>query len=296
MAPYDVIIPAYNAEATLGRAIDSALAQSSPPCEIVVVDDGSRDGTAAIAERYGPPVRVIRQPNAGPGAARNRGVQETVSPWVAFLDADDEWLATKMESQLKLTDDPIVGVICCPCQNGQQIFPTPCDVEALWKTNPIVLSSAVVRRTTFLAVGGFSEDRVLDPVADYHLWIRVVKAGWRIACTDQPLLLYNFTEGNLTAQIRRFAEGELACAHQIAELFSMPKQVLEQRLWFIYDTYARNAITVRDMKTARYLLARLFLIKPSVRALAWLTVAYLPSRLLDARRRISVRRKRNDRS
>src|SRR5689334_10135830 len=97
---YDVIIPAYNAVETLGRAIDSALAQSLPPHEVVVVDDGSRDATAELAERYGPPVRVIRQSNAGPGAARNRGVQATSSPWVAFLDADDEWLPKKMETQL----------------------------------------------------------------------------------------------------------------------------------------------------------------------------------------------------
>jgi glycosyltransferase involved in cell wall biosynthesis len=87
-----VVIPAYNRERTIGRAIESALGQSRPPAEILVVDDGSTDGTAEAIAAYGNHVRYVHQPNGGASAARNHGVARAVAPWVAFLDSDDHWL------------------------------------------------------------------------------------------------------------------------------------------------------------------------------------------------------------
>lgn len=86
---FSVIIPAYNAAATLGRAIDSVLAQHYRPIEIIVVDDGSSDDTALVARRYGEQVKYIYQPNAGVSAARNHGADCAKGDWLAFLDADD---------------------------------------------------------------------------------------------------------------------------------------------------------------------------------------------------------------
>jgi GT2 family glycosyltransferase len=90
MAPnFSVIIPAYNSEATLARAIDSVLAQSYPAQEIILVDDGSTDGTPDVVARYGKQLRYIRQDNAGVSRARNHGAQAASGDWLAFLDADD---------------------------------------------------------------------------------------------------------------------------------------------------------------------------------------------------------------
>ena len=95
-----VLIPCYNREGSLPAAVESALVQTAPPEEVVVVDDGSTDGSAAVAEGFGPPVRVVRQANGGAAAARNRGLDECRGEWVAFLDSDDVWAPDKLERQL----------------------------------------------------------------------------------------------------------------------------------------------------------------------------------------------------
>src|SRR4051794_4124152 len=87
-----VVIPTYNRAHVVGRAIESALAQEYPPHEIIVVDDGSVDDTGDVVDGYRGIVRRVRQPNAGVSAARNRGVSEAASEWIAFLDSDDQWL------------------------------------------------------------------------------------------------------------------------------------------------------------------------------------------------------------
>ena len=97
-----IIIPAYNSAQCIGRAIDSVLSQSFADYEIIIVDDGSTDNTAQAVGRYGEKVRYIRQDNAGPAAARNRGICEAKGQWIAFLDADDEWLADKLRLQMEI--------------------------------------------------------------------------------------------------------------------------------------------------------------------------------------------------
>src|ERR1035441_10508770 len=96
-----VVIPAYNAFAFIAETLDSVLQQTFPPDEILVIDDGSTDDTAAVAESFGPPVRVFRRPNSRQGASRNFGVQQAVSEWIAFIDADDLWEPTKLERQMQ---------------------------------------------------------------------------------------------------------------------------------------------------------------------------------------------------
>jgi glycosyltransferase involved in cell wall biosynthesis len=106
-----VVIPCYNGAKYLREALDSVLAQTLPPLEVIVVDDGSTDDSAAIAESFGPPVRVIRQSNQGESVARNRAIGEAKGEWVAFLDADDLWLPEKLAEQAKLMT-PSIGAVC----------------------------------------------------------------------------------------------------------------------------------------------------------------------------------------
>src|SRR5207249_4379419 len=107
MVRVSVIIPVFNGSATLRHAIDSVLDQCVPDCELIVVDDGSTDSTPAIIESYGDQIQQVRQSNAGPAAARNSGVRSTRGEYLAFLDADDRWLAGMLKLATSVLDsDP----------------------------------------------------------------------------------------------------------------------------------------------------------------------------------------------
>ena len=105
-----VVIPCYNAADFLHETLQSVLAQSHVPVEVLVIDDGSTDDSAQIADSYGPLVRVIGQENRGESVARNRGVAEAGGDWVAFVDADDVWEPDKLEAQLAAATDDAVTV------------------------------------------------------------------------------------------------------------------------------------------------------------------------------------------
>jgi glycosyltransferase involved in cell wall biosynthesis len=101
---FSVIIPVYNGEDFIERAIRSVLRQSYPAFEVIVVDDGSTDATASIASKFGPPVRVIAQPNAGVSIARNHGVEAASGDWIVFLDADDAYLPNRLQLASELVE------------------------------------------------------------------------------------------------------------------------------------------------------------------------------------------------
>jgi glycosyltransferase involved in cell wall biosynthesis len=124
-----VVVPAYNAEATIGNAIRSVLSQSVSDLEVIVVDDASSDGTLQQVEAVGDPrARIIQlERNSGPSAARNRGVKNARGRWVTFLDADDEWVSDRLERLLQATEDSpcFVADWLAPCRPGSHGRLTP---------------------------------------------------------------------------------------------------------------------------------------------------------------------------
>jgi glycosyltransferase involved in cell wall biosynthesis len=117
-APISCIVPVHNGERHLAAALDSILAQDYEPLEILVVDDGSTDRSAAIAESYGGPVNVVHQLQAGPAAARNRGIVDSRGAYLAFLDADDLYRPGKLAAQMAhLEENPGVDLCLCVGQN-----------------------------------------------------------------------------------------------------------------------------------------------------------------------------------
>ena len=112
-ASVSVVIPCYNGESVLHDAIESAINQTHQPTEIIVVDDGSTDASASLAESFGGIVRVLRQENQGESVARNRGIDESSGRWIAFLDADDVWESTKLERQLTAVGESPANKLAC---------------------------------------------------------------------------------------------------------------------------------------------------------------------------------------
>src|ERR1700675_4589185 len=246
-----VVIPVYNGAATISRAIESALSQTVPPLEVVVVDDGSQDDTAAVANRF--PVKFVSQANAGPAAARNRGAWISKGQWIAFLDADDSWLPHKTERQLPMTDDASTGVIHCYVSRNYLYGnpPTVVSFDRLWWRNCVATSSTLVRRLAFEEFSGFDMDPAIISVEDYNLWLRMAARGWRIVTVPEPLCQYTPTNGSLTRQLSRFAQAELANLKKIAcELHIPPKKAMKKQIR-ILEEYGRQLLNDRDLRTAR---------------------------------------------
>ncbi len=184
-----VVIPTYNRRGTLGRALDSVLEQTHPVHEVIVVDDGSTDGTAAWLREQYPQVHVIEQSNHGVSAARNHGIRVSSGQWLAFLDSDDAWLPKKLELQLKALDaDPQMRLCHTEeiwIRNGRRVNQMKKHqksggwiFERCLELCCISPSSALLKREVFEELGDFDES--LPACEDYDLWLRI--------CAREPVL------------------------------------------------------------------------------------------------------------
>lgn len=187
-----VVIPCHNVEHLVPKALASALAQDHADLEVVVVDDGSTDGTLehvnALAAAHQGRVRVIVQPNRGASAARNAGMRAGSGEWVQFLDADDELLPDKVSGQLALAGDADVVV-----GDYEQIMPDGLLLPvhalrdrpwmALIRTRMGTTSANLWRRSVLEAAGGWNEDQASSQ--DYELLFRLLARGARVAWDDR---------------------------------------------------------------------------------------------------------------
>lgn len=192
-----VVIPVFNGERFLGEAVQSVLDQRYSHVEIIVVDDGSTDGTANVACSLTGPVRYLHQTNQGPAAARNRGIEHAQSKLLAFADADDLWPANKLELQLPyLLRDPKIDIVMGLVQqvrlseavNESEVF-----VEPGFSVN---LGSAIIRKSVFERVGLFDETMRYSEDVDWFM--RAREAGVEIKTIDAVTLLYRQHEQNMT--------------------------------------------------------------------------------------------------
>ena len=205
-----VVIPAYNAETYIARSIDSVLNQARPVDEIIVVDDGSADATAEIIKRYGEKVRYIHQPNAGVSAARNAGIQAATGDWIAFLDADDEWLPEKIKLQTEqLARNPDLvwttgNYIECLCDEKRSAEHTPASQCLRYQKNLDYYDSyfravelcqwghtdcMLIQRNVFDEVGMFNAH--LPVAEDQDLWLRIAYRYPKVGFLPQPLVIYH---------------------------------------------------------------------------------------------------------
>ena len=203
-----VIIPTHNSAQYLCEALDSVLTQTFKDYEVLVVDDGSQDQTKDLLDQYYPMVRYTFQPHSGPARARNNGIQQATGEFIAFLDADDIWLPTKLERQVAhLQQNP--DTACVFTEHGlfdsKGVFRHSVGkrtllmkgdlIRNIFRHDGVATPTVMVRKTVLADVGYFDEE--LITAEDENLWMRIAMRH-RIDLIDEVLALCRVREGSLT--------------------------------------------------------------------------------------------------
>ena len=229
-----VVIPTYNRRKTIGRSIDSVLNQTLFPSEIIVVDDGSTDGTSDYIQSNFPSIKLLHQPNKGVSAARNKGIRYADTNWIALLDSDDEWFPQKLEKQvMTLSQSPDIKF---------------CHTEEIWIRNGVRVnqmkkhqkygghifykcldmcrispSSVLFHQSILDDVGYFDKD--LKVCEDYDLWLRIT-AKFPVLYIDESLIK---KYGGHEDQLSRVKDGIESHRIKVLEKLIMKKFTSVQR-------------------------------------------------------------------
>jgi hypothetical protein len=301
-------MPAYNAGGTVGAAVSTVLGQTYRDFELVLVDDGSTDATVAIAGAHEGPLRVVRQENAGVGAARNRGIAAAGGELVAFCDADDLWFPTHLEALVGVYDAAAGKRIATA--NSYWLFPAGIEASkvryrgrfpsgdeqrvAILEQN-FVNTMSLFPRALVAEIGEF--DAARRRAEDWDFWLRAIYAGYRIVLQRRPLALYRWGATGLSSDYRQMDEDivtVLRAASQRDDLRVEERTYLARRL---SGPEPRELSRSGDeaLRAGRYgeaaaLLRRAAALVPSERPLVWKAraISVAPpvlGRLLRARQR-----------
>jgi glycosyltransferase involved in cell wall biosynthesis len=206
-----VILPAFNGERYLEEALCSAVEQSLPPFEVIVVDDGSTDASSEIAEGFGAPVRCIRQTNTGVAGARNRGLSAATGEFIAFLDHDDVWPREKLEIQVgALRSNPDVDIVSGRMRVFGGALPgRPWSAQGSREAPAgAYLPAALIRRSVFDRIG-FLDESIGHAADDLEWFVRARDLGVRRLTLNVVTLLYRWHGGNTSTDIDSAAAGQL---------------------------------------------------------------------------------------
>jgi glycosyltransferase involved in cell wall biosynthesis len=271
---FSIVIPTYQAADLVGDAVESALAQTQPALEVIVVDDGSTDATADVLRHFGERITVIRKENGGEASAKNAGITAARGDFVAILDADDVFLprriqrladlaAARPDLDLLTTDAFVVvgGQQVRRCFTEQFPFAATGQRAAILRAN--FLPFAAVRRQAAVEIGLFDER--LRHVPDWDLWLRMILAGARAGMVPEPLAEYRIRPTSVSSDRTRLHRGKLETLQRAAartDLTPDERAIVddgisaEQRevaLWA-----ARDAIHARAPEARRLCLALAF--------------------------------------
>jgi glycosyltransferase involved in cell wall biosynthesis len=264
-----VVIANYNYARYLKECVESALTQTYPAVELIVVDDGSTDDSHSVLQRYGERITVVRQENKGVAAARNVGISRSKGEWVAFLDSDDSWSREKLQEQSKCFGDPSVGMVFCGLQHIDD------SGACLGYTRPVLAgdllpklvtfttssigggSSVVARAEVLRALGGF--DKRLTIAADLDMWIRI-SAQQRVMAITSPLVKCRRHAGSMGSNVGRFeSENDLVLIKAFANpecsrVFHLRRRSFGKLYMIIAGSYFHHGDA---RKAARYVMKSL---------------------------------------
>lgn len=283
MSRVTVIVPTHNRANLVVDAIDSLLAQTYDDLRVVVVIDGSTDHTHEAIAHYGGLIATIFQANAGPSAARNRGIRAADSEFIAFLDDDDTVSPTKIERQVAYLDaHPDVDVVYC---GWQIIHPDRFTVREeirpdregdllkalLLEGRLFPLHAALLRRDCVEDAGLF--DETIPTGEDGEFWIRVARTGHQFGCIPEPLCQYHMTPSRLARDLEKRKEGLANVLHHIFDDPDLPPEIAVLReevyarryLELGLDCYAFSVTEADDrLALARDYLSRALSLRPRI--------------------------------
>ena len=295
----DVIIPCHNAEAHLQRAFNSVSAQTWADWQIYAVDDGSLDNTLQILKNNSYRCSFVSQPQAGAASARNRAIRMSDSPYIAFLDADDEWLPAKLERQIAILErDTTLGLICSRCSVSEAgvhryAGPVPRGIPNSGKLFAhlvrdcfIYTPTVVVRRACLDEVGLFNESLAVSE--DFNIWLRIA-ARWNICFLPDVLAVTHKRSGSLSSGIaaetrlqtgvRALEDVQLCCPGVTSAEARALRDALAKRIYF----YGGHLLSIgAAQRSRRQFLAALKLRPLHWRALAKFALSFLPPQISNS--------------
>jgi GT2 family glycosyltransferase len=224
---FSVVIPAYQAAGFIADAIESVLAQTSPPLELIICDDGSTDDLEGSLAPYQDSIALLRKENGGEASAKNMGARAASGEFVAILDADDVYLPERLEALTELsvrrpdldilTADCLViagGRFVRRCYHGGYRFEVDDQRQGILERNFVGPGHMAVRRDALLAVGGF--DEAFRRATDWDCWIRMIFAGSRVGMVNEPLAEYRVRATSLASNRLRQFEAYVAVLEKAA--------------------------------------------------------------------------------
>jgi glycosyltransferase involved in cell wall biosynthesis len=279
------VVTVYNGEDYIGEALAAILAQTHPPDEVVVVDDGSTDGTPDELARFRGEIRVVRQPNGGHAAGFNRGFAEARGEYLARCDADDIWEPDKLARQIEgLVEHPEVDIAFGAARTfgrAEQLFSSAPGVGVLeprqfavtlYRRNLVCTSSVLIRRTLYERLGPFVERLITE---DYEYWMRALRAGAVFFYDPGVMVSYRLHGANVTNN-RLASYRSMLLAHTWhEELLDSPSLV---RTVLAADHFMIGRLLVDEGRSreARKEFVSSLRYKPTPRGLAWALVLSTP--------------------
>jgi len=237
MSKVSIVIPCYNAGKYLDEAVQSALSQTYPDIEVIVVDDGSQDpATRRLLERAKwPRTRIIHQINAGPAAARNRAVREARGAYILPLDADDTIEPGYVAKAVAVLEArPEVGVVYCKAAKfGAEQGPWCLPDYALRELviDNVIFVTALYRREDWRVVGGYNE-KLRHGVEDYDFWVKIIHLGREVVQLDEHLFNYRVQQKSRTTSFLEERENVVAT---YAEIFRANQDFYAKHAEFIFE-------------------------------------------------------------
>jgi len=240
MPKVSIIIPTYNRDKFITRALESVFNQTFHDYEIIVVDDGSTDNTPEILKKYDGKIRTIRQNNQGISKSRNLGISQSNGKYIAFLDSDDYWVPEKLEEQVKILDShPNVGIVYArmPIVNeqGAQVGMKPAGIsgknfkELLEVWGDLPTSSIMIRKECFDKAGVF--DTSLATMEDIDMWIRIAKNYDLYEIENKVLAYYHRHEGQITKNKIKVFDGYVKIYTKILKIYpEAPRDLMLKRI------------------------------------------------------------------